>query len=358
MKRTVQTALLLSLISTPAWAQVEFEPSMTQDNSALVTQSGSDNTALINQRVSGLLNGQALASVEQNGDANDAIVHQSSVTSPVSGDFDNAATIRQLRDRGEAVIRQVHDYGSVVANTATIIQRSDDADAVLRQRGDDNTAIIRQKSAAFLPFARVEQNGVSNRAVVNQESEEGRVRVFQGRFSGEDGDSPETNYSRAVVNSLGVRPDIYVEQFGFDQRADILENAMDGRITVRMDGDFNTVDVTQLSTDGLVESVSTQGSFDNSAMILQEASDVGSRTFIAQEGWSGSVDIVQKDVGGLGGDNLADVTQAGMGSMSADIYATIIQDGGANFARVHQAANYAQSDVIQSGMDMTAIVNQ
>lgn len=357
MKRTVQTALLLSLISTPAWAQAEFEPSMTQDNSALVTQSGSDNKALVNQRVSGLLNGQALATVEQNGDANDAIVRQSSVTSPVSGDFDNAATIRQLRDRGEAVIRQVHDYGSVGANTATIIQHHD-ADARLRQRGDDNTAIIRQKTASFAPFARVEQNGVSNRAVVNQESEEGRVKVFQGRFSGEDGDSPETNYSRVVVDSLGVRPDIYVEQFGFDHRADILENGMDGRITVRMDGDFNTVGITQLSTDGLIEAVSMEGSFDNSAMILQETSDVGSRTFIVQEGWSGSVDIVQKDAGGLGGDNLADVTQAGMGWFSADIYATIVQDGGANLARVHQAADYAQSDIIQSGMDITAIVNQ
>lgn len=358
MKRTVQTALLLSLISTPAWAQAEFEPSMTQDNSALVTQSGSDNTALVNQRVSGLLNGQALATVEQNGDANDAIVRQSSVTSPVSGDFDNAATIRQLGDRGKAVIRQVHDYGSVGANTATIIQRSDYADARLRQRGDDNTAIIRQRTASFAPFARVEQNGVSNRAVVNQESEEGRVSVFQGRFNGEDGDSPETNYSRVVVGSLGIRPDIYVEQFGFDHRADILENGMDGRITVRMEGDFNTVDVTQLSTDGLVEVVSAEGTFDNSATILQEASDVGSRTFIVQEGWSGSVDIVQKDAGRLGGDNLADVTQAGMRSIGADIYASIVQDGGANLARVHQVADYAQSDITQSGMDMTAIVNQ
>lgn len=358
MKKVAHTAILLGMIAAPAWAQADFEASPTKDNSALISQTGNDNRAVINQRHTGLLNGQGLAEVEQNGDENLAIVRQSSVTNPVSGDFDNAATIRQLGDRGGALVRQVHDYGAAGSNTATIIQRSDEAVARLRQRGDDNTATIHQRNASLTPFARVEQNGLSNRATVNQGSYEGSVKVFQGRFNGEDGDSPETNFSRVRIDSYGVRPDIYVEQFGFDHSADIVEAGIDGQITVRMGGDFNSVDITQLSTDGLIETVSADGSFDNSAMIIQAASDVGSRALVRQEGWSGTVEIVQKDELGLGGDNLAEVTQTGMGSMSSDLYSSIVQDGGANAALVHQAADYAQSDIVQSGMDMTAIVRQ
>lgn len=358
MRKVAHTAILLAMIAAPAWAETDFEASASKDNSALITQTGSDNRAVINQRHTGLLNGQALAEVEQSGDENNAIVRQSSVTNPVGGDFDNTARIRQLGDRGDALIRQVHDYGAVASNTATIIQRTDDAVARIRQRGDDNTATIRQRNNAFMPFARVEQNGLSNRAIVNQGSEEGRVKVFQGRFNGEDGDSPETNYSRVRIDSDGVRPDIYVEQFGWDHQADILEAGVDGQITVRMGGDFNSVDVTQLNTNGLIEAVSTEGSFDNSAMIIQAASDVGSRALVRQEGWSGTVEIVQKDELGLGGDNRAEVLQTGMGWMSSDLYSSIVQDGGANAALVRQGTDYAQSDIVQSGMDMTAIVRQ
>ena len=130
MRKLLFLSAAIAIVGQPAIAQSFESPDF--DNSASIRQIGTSNDATINQVVGGLINGQNSARILQRGDDNDAVIRQNSVTSPVSGAFDNDARIFQRADGGDALIRQIHDYGSGNRNLATIRQDTDDAFEGLR----------------------------------------------------------------------------------------------------------------------------------------------------------------------------------------------------------------------------------
>lgn len=357
MKRYLILAASLSVLGF-ASAQAQVFPSPTHDNSASITQTGNQNDARINQAVNNEYNNQGNAEIIQRRNNGVATITQTNATSAVAGGFDNTASIDQRRNFDSAMINQIHDYAATRDNRATILQVAARAEATIQQRGDANTATINQVAGSVRPTATIEQNGSSNNANVKQDGSNGLVKVSQGTYSNESGQSPDTDFSRVFVVNSGLNADISVSQVGFRHKADIKEAGANGTITVSMDGILNDVLVTQNSTDGTIDIASTGTSFSNDVTVTQELTDAGSTARVTQWGSFGTAIITQLDDQGGGGGNLAEVTQSGIGGALEDILSTITQNGGLNEAFVTQASDYAQSDILQTGVGHTANVSQ
>jgi hypothetical protein len=357
MKRYLVFVAYTSVIGF-ASAHAQTFPSPSFDNSAEITQTGNQNTAVIDQAVDGFINGQGRAEIIQRSNRGDATITQSSATSPMINQFANTAVIDQ-RFRDTATISQIHDYNIQQANTATIIQMTPDATATIGQRGDRNTSRIIQRSGSVAPIASIDQNGRINTAIVDQQAgASGQVVIAQGTFDSNPGVSPETFSSRAEVLSAGFNADIYVSQIGFSHDALVTEDGTNGVVSVVMNGVANTVTVLQESQNGFVDVGSTAASFSNVADVVQAASDFGSTARISQAGYFGDAEIRQLDDVGGGGENLADVEQTGLGTGSGDLYSSILQNGGSNIAVVNQASAFAQSGIVQKGVGHLASVSQ
>lgn len=356
MKRYLILAASMSVLGI-ASAQAQVFPSPLNDNSAQITQTGSNNRATIDQADGGLaLNGKGRAEIIQSRNNGNAAITQTNVTSAVAGGFDNTALIDQGRARDIATIDQIHDYASTAANVAKITQRSADAIASIKQRGDDNEALVSQINTSVAPVATIEQNGVGNLSRVFQRGANGLVVVRQGSYSDIDGYSGETQNSRVFVDNNGSNADIFVSQIGFGHFADINEAGTNGMITVSMEGVSNDAFVTQNSTNGEVTITSIAGSFANIATVTQDVSDTESTANVTQSGDRAESLIEQRNgVSGLG--NLADVEQSGLGAVGS-IYSSILQDGTSNVAFVTQAGAFALSDIIQTGAGHSANVSQ
>jgi hypothetical protein len=362
MKRYVILAASLSVLGFASAAHAQVFPSSTGDNSAMITQTGNQNRANIDQAIGGLsLNGQNSAEISQIGNSNNATVNQTSSNSvsPNAVPFLNTALIAQNRARGIASIDQIHDYAVTRFNEARILQNSNDAEASIDQRGDRNTARIFQRGGSVAPNASIEQNGRSNIAIVNQRTgASGTVEVSQGDFGGGNILSPQTFTSRVDVDHNGANADIFVTQIGFTHNADVFEDGTNGIIDVRMDGALNTANVIQESSNGLVAISSTSGSFSNVARVTQDVSDNGSSAFVLQSGSLSVSDIEQLGGTGVSTANFADVIQSGDGLTPGSIESMIIQNGSLNEATVNQSARVAESTVLQTGIGHLASVTQ
>lgn len=358
MKRYLVLVAYTSVIGF-ASAHAQTFPSPSFDNSAEITQTGNQNTAVIDQAVDGFINGQGRAEIIQRSNRGDATITQTSATNPMINQFANTAVIDQRRARDTATISQIHDYNIQRANTATIIQITPDATATIGQRGDRNTSRITQRAGSAAPIASIDQNGRINTAIVDQQAgASGQVVIAQGTFDANPGVSPETFSSRAEVLSAGFNADIYVSQIGISHDALVTEDGTNGVVSVVMNGVANTVTVLQESQNGFVDVGSTAASFSNVADVVQAASDFGSTARISQAGNFGDAEIRQLDDVGGGGENLADVEQTGLGTGSGDLYSSILQNGGSNIAVVNQASAFAQSGIVQTGVGHLASVSQ
>lgn len=357
MKKFILAAASLSVLGL-ASAHAQVFPSTTSDNSARITQTGNQNDARIDQAVNGIINGQGLAEIIQNGNRNEGVITQTSATSPMTSGFANEALIDQRRARGIATIDQIHDYARTRVNDALIVQITPDAVAHIDQRGDRLTATIRQFSTSSLPLASIKQNGTINTAIVRQRGADGFVDVRQGTYSSGPGASPDMSRGRVEVDNEGVNADIYVTQLGIGHNAFVFENGTNGLIDIAMDGQFNNATVNQASSNGVVRIYSTAGSRSNAVTVNQLAGDNGSTAFVSQSGAFGDARVEQRDNSSLGGNNLADVLQSGVGTSASSIFSDILQNGGNNRAFVNQASSYAQSAILQTGVGHMANVSQ
>lgn len=358
MKRILTLAVAVAAISAgTAFAQTF--PSTTQDNSALISQSGNRHVARIDQVAGGTINGQNRAEIDQGGNRNTADIRQSTAVNPkpLGTGFANTALITQRQADNRASIDQIHDYNTLGLNNADITQATRDSLAEVRQRGDRNSVVLRQRANQTARTAYIDQNGFLNTARVIQESTGGIVRVSQGEFSA-GVSSPITTRGNVVVNSSGLNPDIAVSQLGNGHRATVNEDGTNGIIDISMSGAFNTADVIQESTNGIVDIRSQASSSNNFVDVNQVVGDVGSRTYVIQSGRNSVADILQQDDGGLGGNNLAEVIQTGLGGSAGSIVSDVIQDGGNNRTRVTQANATAASVVAQFGLGHIANVSQ
>lgn len=357
MKRYLILAASVSVLGISS-AHAQAFPSLDYDNSAQITQTGNANDARIDQAVGGQFNGQASAEIIQSSNRGIAEINQiTTAGTSVSAGFDNTAKITQRRLDDIARIDQIHVYGSSGGNDATIFQATRDAEALVQQRGDKNLVVLNQRGlGSVAPYANVQQNGVSNIARVAQTGQNGLVVVYQGNYSTSPATSPETQFSRALVNNAGSNADIFVSQVGFRQFADIDEAGANGTITVSMAGTLNDAYVTQNSTNGEVQITSEAGSFSNLARVTQNLSDTDSSASILQTG-SFAEAVIEQSNGSIGSGNSASVVQTGTGTV-ASISSLVFQDGMSNEAMVTQAGAYALSDIMQTGVGHSATVSQ
>lgn len=355
-KLLILAASAMALSAAPAIAQVF--PSPGTDNSAKITQEGNNNQATIDQAVGGIINGQGLAEIIQSRNNARATITQTTATSPATSGFANEALIDQRRNGALATVNQIHDYATGFGNSATVVQIAANAEGVIRQRGDRNNATLRQLNGSSLPVGAIQQNGINNRAIVRQGGASGYVDVVQGNYVAGPGVSPETIAARTTIDNLGDNSSIFVTQIGQGSQATVYEDGQSGLVNISMYGDFNTADVEQYSTNGVVAISTYGGSFFNTASVLQEVSDFGSSALIDQRGSFAVADVAQRDSGGLGGNNVAEVDQSGAGLGVNSILSTIDQNGGFNAAYVDQASAYAQSSVVQMGTGHTSMINQ
>lgn len=334
-----------------ASAHAQTFPSTSFDNSAKITQTGNLHTATIDQAVNGELNGQNQAEIEQSGSRNAAVINQSNATSPMANSrFANIADVTQIRSRNDASIDQVHDYERINRNLAVVLQQGIEGDAVIQQRGDSNVARILQRNTSAAPIARIEQNGRTNTAQVEQfAGSSGEVTVIQGAFGNGLILSPQTLLSTVDVQQAGQNADIYISQIGISQVANVVEGGVNGITDIRMEGALNRVDVAQFSQNGLIAIASTAGSFSNQATVTQGVTDNGSSAFVQQSGSNAFSEIEQLGGGGGLNGNFADVTQSGNGLGANSVLSSVFQDGSINEARITQASGYAESFVSQFG---------
>lgn len=362
MKKLLISAVSVAAIAAPAMAQ-EFVPA-EYENSAMIEQIGTANSAIVDQTWGNLLNGQSLARVTQTGDNNTADVKQTSI-SPDFSDNQNRARLTQGSNANgpggngnNAVIRQVHKYGAGARNDALVRQVTDNGDVRVRQSGSNNVGTITQRRNSVEAFARLDQNGWDNTAEIDMRSDNGRVIINQGTFSGpNNAGSPDAMFNTAFVDSRGVNPVVRIDQFGFGNDATVYETGTDGRVDIYTDGDFNFSTVYQ---DGTLQTANISqiagGSAGlNIASITQDVTDEGSSAVISQEGLYSQSLIVQSDLNGEGGLNTATSTQTA-GTDGA--YSLIEQDGSAHSATVMQATAAATSNVSQFGVAQTANVTQ
>ena len=359
MKKYVVLAASLSVLGF-ASAHAQTFPSPTQDNSAQITQTGNLHEATIDQAVNGELNGQNQAEITQSTNRNVATINQSNATSPMENSrFANIATVAQTRARNDASIDQIHDYARLQRNLAAVTQQGTDGDATIQQRGDNNVGRIFQRNGSLAPVARIEQNGRTNTARVEQfDGASGQVVVVQGEFGNGLILSPQTFTSTVDVRQSGVNADIFVSQIGTSQIANVIEDGLNGVIDIRMEGALNRADVTQVSQNGLVVVASTGGSFSNVATVTQGATDDGSYAIVEQSGSYAFSEIEQLGGGGGVDGNYAEVNQSGDGLGPNSIFSTVLQDGSTNEARVNQASVFAESVVSQFGSGHIATVTQ
>lgn len=357
MKRYLVIAASLTVLGMGS-AHAQVFPSTTQDNSARITQTGNNNSAIVDQAVGAIINGQGQAEIIQNGNRNEGKITQTSATSPMASGFANQALIHQRRSRGVATIDQIHDYERTRENRATIVQITLDAEAAIEQRGDRNTATIRQNVGSVAPIASIDQNGNRNTAIVRQAGANGVVQVLQGTYVAGAGASPQMSFGNVTVDNDGSNANIFVSQLGQGHTATVFEDGANGLVNVNMAGAFNSATVDQQSTDGVINITSTAASFTNFANVTQGVSDSGSVTNIDQSGSNSVADVEQLDGSSLGGSNLADIDQSGNGSFVGDLFSSVLQNGGGNTALVDQASAYAQSTVVQNGAGHTANVAQ
>jgi hypothetical protein len=359
MKKYVVLAASLSVLGF-ASAHAQTFPSPTKDNSAKITQIGNFHEATIDQAVGGELNGQNQAEITQRANRNEAVINQSNATSPMTNSrFANEAEVLQTRARNDAAIDQIHDYARVNRNLAAITQQGTDGDATIQQRGDANTARIVQRNTSAAPIARVEQNGRTNIARVEQfEGSSGEVTVYQGFFGNGTLTSPQTFTSNVNVLQSGENANIFISQIGTSHVATVDEDGTNGMIDVRMEGALNRANIEQVSQNGLIMVASTAGSFSNVAIVTQGLTDDGSVAFVEQSGSYAVSDIDQLGgAGGFGG-NFAEVIQSGDGLGPNSILSIVQQDGASNAAQITQASAYADSVVSQFGNGHIATVAQ
>ena len=254
-----------------------------------------------------------------------------------------------------ASIEQIHDYNVSRSNNATILQTSRDAVGSVLQRGDRNTGTLHQLVGA-VDVASIDQNGRSNKAIVEQRGSDGVVEVVQGGFEAGSGAAPVTFTSNIAIDNDGDGASIFVSQIGFDHNARVIENGFGGVINITMENASNAATVTQASRDGLVDIVVTGSA--NIAEVNQYASDEGSTVRVTQSGDLAVSEIEQLDDAADGGFNIAEVSQTGFASVSGNILSSIQQNGGANLAFVDQASAYAQSGIVQAGSGHLANVSQ
>lgn len=371
MRTLLVSAVSVAALAAPAMAQgseplPDYEPSAAYENTAMIEQIGTANSAIVDQTWGNLLNGQALAEVTQNGVANIADVKQASLTIANNG-YGNTLKLTQGGKAGSnggdgnnAVVRQAFEgAASGNRNRVTIRQFTDLADARVRQRGTGNFVRVLQRRNSTEAFVKIDQGGDDHWASVDQRADYGAVRIFQGEFVPINSPAAFPSIGNiADVKSDGTNPWIRIDQFGGLNAAYVTENGIDGRVKIETDGFFNTADVYQYGTAGDVnieQNLSNLFGGDNMAMVTQEASDFSSEVLIQQEGFGGYSEITQKDDLGAGGDNLATNIQTVDSDMATS---SIVQDGASHVAYVHQASAGATSTLAQAGAGLTANVAQ
>ncbi len=362
MKKLLVSAVSIAALAAPAMAQ-EFVPA-EYENSAMIEQIGTANSAIIDQTWGNLLNGQSLARVTQTGNGNSADVKQMTVSPDFTSDLNRTRLTQGSNsggpggDNNEAVIRQIHKYGPGARNDALVRQVTDNGNVRVRQSGSGNETTLTQRRNSVEAFARIDQNGWDNVAEVDQRSDNGRVVVNQGTFSGPNNiGSPDAMFSRVFVDSRGVNSVVRIDQFGFGNEADVYETGTDGKVDVFSDGDFNMAAVYQDGTlqTANISQVAGGATGGNFASITQAVSDEGSTAIISQEGLFSESLITQSDLNGEGGFSTATSTQT---SDASNAYSLIEQDGTDHSATVTQASAYATSNVSQFGISQTANVTQ
>lgn len=365
MKKLMYLSVAVAALAAPAMADPDTITSVldlpSPDNAASIVQIGSGNDALVNQRVDGLLNGRNGAVIVQDGEFNTARVRQSSVTSSVSGAFNNSAEVFQYGNEGTVRVVQIHDFGSEAGLIARVEQFADEATVRLRQRGDGNEALVTQRDSAEGSLAGIQQNGFANTIELTQAGADSEVFIRQGRFSDSDAVSPDTTdnaaaFARADIVTRGDGASITLRQIGFDNVARIRENGEGNTANVSMTGDFNKANIGQRGINGLMDIAQT--GFLNRAIITQTVSSSDDEVFLVQAGDMARAEITQSDDYSLGGGNLAQVDQFGFAMRNKDILAVVEQNGSDNVAKVVQYADYAVSLISQTGMAHTAVVAQ
>lgn len=361
MKRFFLSAVsYVAIAAAPAMAQQA--PALDGNNTSIINQRGSGNTADVNQAVGGTTNNAGYSSIEQlrgvaaSANNSTATVRQSQGSLRMAnGQYANSSVIEQRRDNDVAFVNQIHDYATSVENSSTIRQLSDDATASVRQRGDGNTATITQRFGSVSAIGRIEQNGEGNDATITEVNNGGSVVIRQGTWVGPAAVGiPDSFDNRATVVSAGFDPFIRVNQFGSLNNARIDEDGIDGTVRVDTDGVLNRVNVNQMGTDNAVDVDQLDIGFRNNVEINQEASAQDSLAKVEQSGYQAQAEITQQG----GSLNRAFVSQSGLGAGPGDILSTVLQDGASNSATVDQFADSALSGISQMGSMLTATVSQ
>lgn len=261
-------------------------------NTARVTQ---DNTAL-------KLGDNNYSKIDQNGDYNDATVHQIAVESMYGAPrtsniyqhgYDNTADVFQ---EGKSLNSYINQTETGSYNTGLVNQQGARSDANIRQTGDWNTADVQQE-------------GLRNTADIDQLGYNGTAKQYQGKAEYMSSGT-ETKYNEAkilqTVNVNGGLAEQYQE--GRQNYANIHQDA--GGLSRAIQIQVNTKEnyVFPRGTDLNIARINQSGGTANQAYQLQHYSELGDPN-IANSRQIGSNNYSLEEQ--YGGSNISDVDQTG-----------------------------------------------
>jgi trimeric autotransporter adhesin len=276
----------------------------------------------------------SFSDVNQNGDGNTVAVTQNGADSDSFAyqyDGGNHANVTQNGDRSVSTMIQYGGYAGQsggLNNQANVTQNGADTYSYLAQGGRDNVADVslsgtgdpnprRSSSSEYAGSpdpatgvaaeSEVWQEGLSNKAAVEQIADSANARIYQGTDERNGYAAPGTGLAndatiRQYAGATDSRADIY--QDGVANVATTLQTASSSTAMVRQDGLTNISLVDQQSGSGHVADV-TQYANGNFSSVVQNGT--GNTATVGQYS-DGNVSTVNQ--GGSG--NAATVTQGGL----------------------------------------------